>query len=186
MRERRIDAAPGIVLPFLSGYGERVRQQEAARPWEELVALVRNGPPRWTLMAIPRLTAALNTGEFYIHHEDVRRAQPGWAPRDLDPAFADALWTSLRRAARLVSRRAPSGLVFASGDDEIVGKSGTPSARVEGGPGELLLFAYGRQSHARVDIVADVDTATELRAAHLGPPDDVRPLGVGAGFHELR
>ena len=65
-------------------------------------------------------------------------------------------------------RRAPSGVVLAWGDKEITARLGTPSARVEGTPGEIVLFAYGRQAHARVDIVADIDLATELRAAHLG------------------
>lgn len=168
VRERRLDAAPGIVLRPLARYEERVRRHEAARPWSELVALVRDGPPRWSLTAIPSMDARVNTVEFYVHQEDVRRAQPGWAPRELDTNFEEALWQALRRSARLVCRRSPTGLVLASQKGEIVAKAGTPAARVEGAPGELVLFAYGRQAHALVDIVADVDTATELRATHLG------------------
>lgn len=168
VRERRLDAAPGILLRPLARYEERVRRHEAARPWPELVALVRSGPPGWSLMAIPKVDARMNTAEFFIHQEDVRRAQPGWAPRELDSAFTAALWHSLERSARLVCRRSPTGMLLASDAGEIVAKRGTPAARVEGAPGELMLFAYGRQAHALVDIVADVDTATELRATHLG------------------
>jgi hypothetical protein len=39
---------------------------------------------------------------------------------------------------------------------------------VAGTPGELVLFCYGRQAHARVEIVADEAVAERLRTAKLG------------------
>src|SRR3954463_1519615 len=44
---------------------------------------LRSGPPVWSPMAWPGVAGALNTTEFAIHHEDVRRAQPDWSPRVL-------------------------------------------------------------------------------------------------------
>ena len=167
-RERRPDAAPGLFVSFLSGHTEKVRRHEADKPWPELVELVRSGPPKWTPMAIPLLDSATNTVEFFVHHEDLRRAQAGWEPRELDDEFEAALWSNLHRMAHGLCRRAPSGVVLAWGDQQIKARIASPSAQVEGSPSELVLFAYGRQAHARVDIVADIDLATELRAARLG------------------
>lgn len=167
-RERRPDAAPGLFVSFLSGHTEKVRRHEAAKPWPELVELVKGGPPLWTPMAIPMVDSATNTIEFFVHHEDVRRAPAGWEPRVLDDDFEAALWSSLHRMAHTLCRRAPSGVVLAWGDKQITARTAKPSARVEGQPSELVLFAYGRQAHTRVDIVADIDVATELRAAQLG------------------
>ncbi|CAM5620877.1 TIGR03085 family protein [Streptomyces narbonensis] len=54
-----------------------------------------------------------NVVEFYVHTEDVRRAeQPEWSARELDPVFADVLGSRLERAARLMGRKAPVGLVL--------------------------------------------------------------------------
>jgi len=167
-RERRPDAAPGLFVSFLSGHTENVRRHEAAKPWEDLVELVRSGPPKWTPMAIPIVDSTTNTIEFLVHHEDVRRAQAGWELRELPDDFEVSLWSNLHRMAHSLCRRAPSGVVLAWGDKQITARAASPSARVEGPPSELVLFAYGRQAHARVDIVADVDVATELRAARLG------------------
>ena len=37
-------------------------------------------------MGLPGLGNLVNAGEYAIHHEDVRRAQPGWQPRRLAAA----------------------------------------------------------------------------------------------------
>ena len=55
----------------------------AEQDFTALVERVRNGPPRWSPMALPPLDRALNTLEYFVHHEDIRRAAPGWVPREL-------------------------------------------------------------------------------------------------------
>ena len=88
-RERRPDSGPGIVWPRLAGYTDKVRLAVRDRmPWEKLVEAVRSGPP----MLLRPFDGAMNTIEFFIHVEDVRRAQAGWEPRPLAPELADALW----------------------------------------------------------------------------------------------
>jgi len=172
IRERRPDAAAGILVRPLAAYSEKVRLQVAAQPWGNLVELVRSGPPRWSPTALEPVDRVANTVEFFVHHEDVRRAQPGWEPRVVDGDRERELWRRLKPMARLLCRRAPVGLVLrrSNGDDAVAKKAGPDgrSATVTGPASELLLFAFGRQAHARVDIAASADDVAALTAASLG------------------
>lgn len=106
-----------------------------------------------------------NVIEFYVHAEDVRRAQPDWTPRALDPVFQDALWSRLERSARLMGRGVPTGLVLRRPDGQTaVARRGVPVVTVTGEPSELVLFAYGRQSAAKVELDGDEKAIAELRA----------------------
>ena len=157
VRDGRPDALPGFgVERFWRGspltrwshrLEDRTRRQT---PYAELVARVRSGPPAWSPVQLPAVDRLLNTSEFVIHHEDVRRAQPGWRPRALPPPDQDQLWravTDFARAARrpLVLRRSD-----ATGVEHRVG-SGTPRT-VTGEPLELLLWLSGRRDVARVEV----------------------------------
>jgi uncharacterized protein (TIGR03085 family) len=146
-----------------------VQDEIAQRPWDELVAAVRSGPPGWMPQGWEPLDRATNTVEFFVHHEDVRRAQPEWSPRVLDVDLEDDLWKRLRVGARLVTRRSPVGLVLCRPNgDSATAKGGDPVVTVTGPPSELTLFAYGRQSHAHVDVPAPDDVAQQLRTARFG------------------
>ncbi|MEH1169412.1 TIGR03085 family metal-binding protein [Micromonospora sp. CPCC 205539] len=168
VRERRPDAASGLLLPPLRGYAERVRLRLAARPYAELVAQVRR-PPVWSPVSNPLADELVNTMEFFIHHEDVRRAGPGWRPRELPPGLQAALWKRVGPLARLTLRRFPADLyVQAPGHGEIsVGRGGEP-LRVVGAPAELALFLSGRQRVARVQLDGPAAAARQLRNANLG------------------
>ncbi|MGK5729691.1 TIGR03085 family metal-binding protein [Streptomyces sp. URMC 124] len=169
VRERRADAAAGIVLKPLAARLERVQAEFAAKPYEELIQLIRTGPPRLSPYALKQIDEAANTVEFYVHAEDVRRAQPDWAPREVDPVFADALWARLERVARMLGRRSPVGLVLRRPDGRTaVAQRGTPVVTVTGEPGELTLFAFGRQTAARVELEGEKDAVAEAEAAKLG------------------
>jgi uncharacterized protein (TIGR03085 family) len=168
VRDRRVDAMAGVLIPSLSGHGEQVRRAKAARPYPEVVAEVRN-PPWWSPLSNPLTGELINGLEFFIHHEDVRRAAPGWTPRTLDAAHYKALWSAVRFTARLglrglhvpVAVRAPGlGEVTVGGD--------APRATVIGDPGELALFLSGRQRAANVDVEGAPETAERLRTARLG------------------
>ena len=39
---------------------------------------------------------AVNGAELFIHHEDVRRGEPGWEPRGADETRDGALWALVR------------------------------------------------------------------------------------------
>ncbi|MGR8011125.1 TIGR03085 family metal-binding protein [Streptomyces hypolithicus] len=169
VRERRADAAGGIVLAALKSRLERVQAEFAAKPYEELIQLIRTGPPRMSPYALKQLDEAANTVEFYLHTEDVRRAQPDWTPRELDAVFANVLWSRLERMSRVLGRKSPVGMVLRRPDGQTaVAHRGTPVVTVTGEPGELLLFAFGRQDSARVEVDGDKDAVTRLGEAQLG------------------
>ena len=105
VRERRPDIAPGMVIGALAGHSEKVRVAETERPWPELVERVRSGPPVWNPMHFRPLDELVNTVEYFVHHEDVRRAQDGWTVRELSPELEDALARSLGRMGGLLTRR---------------------------------------------------------------------------------
>ncbi|WP_329247806.1 TIGR03085 family metal-binding protein [Streptomyces sp. NBC_01478] len=166
VRERRADAAGGIMIKQLAPRLDRVMTEFAAKPYEELIQLIRTGPPRFSPFQLKQLDEASNTVEFYVHTEDVRRAQPEWTPRELDPVFQDALWSRLERMARLVGRSAPTGLVLRRPDGQTaVAHKGAPVVTVTGEPSELLLFAHGRQSVAKVELDGDENAIAKLQEA---------------------
>ena len=91
--------------------------------------------------------------EFFVHHEDVRRAQPEWEPRTLHPDLERALWRACGMSARLGLRKAGVGVeLVAPGLGRVTVKRGHPSVRVEGPPAELLLFSFGRRDVAQVSL----------------------------------
>ncbi|MFI7317389.1 TIGR03085 family metal-binding protein [Streptomyces venezuelae] len=163
VRERRADAAGGLLIKQLASRLERVQAEFAAKPYEELIQLIRTGPPRFSPFSLKQIDELSNAVEFYIHTEDVRRARPGWTPRELDPVFADTLWSRLERSARLVGRKAPVGLVLRRPDGQTaVAHRGTPVVTVTGEPSELLMYAYGRQDVADVDLDGDKQAIATL------------------------
>ncbi|TDC43696.1 TIGR03085 family metal-binding protein [Micromonospora sp. KC213] len=168
LRERRLDAAGGILLPPLRGYAERVRLRIAARPWAELVGQVRR-PPLWSPLSNPVTDELANTLEFFIHHEDVRRAQSGWQPRDLPSGLQTQLWQRVWLVARAALRRFPADLlVQAPGHGEVGVGRGGDRLRLVGSPGELALFLSGRQRVARVQVDGPPAGVERLRTARLG------------------
>jgi len=169
VRERRLDTAAGILIPPLAPYSERVRTEYAAKPYEELIRLIRTGPPPLSPFAIPQVDEMANTVEFFIHTEDVRRAKPDWTGREIDPALADTLWARLRGTARLFGRRAPVGAVLRRPDGQTaILKPGAPVVTVTGEPGELVMFASGRTAAARVRAEGEEEAVQKLREANLG------------------
>jgi uncharacterized protein (TIGR03085 family) len=174
VRERRPDAALGVLVPPMAGYGERIRTQlRDGTPYARIVEMVAQGAPAWSPFALPGVDSAANLVEYFTHHEDVRRAQPGWEPRELTPAFERTLWNRLAMA-RLTLRRAPAGVRLhwsaesRPGGPEQVVKRGAPMVTVSGGPAELMLWTLGRTSVARVAFDGDTEAVERLRAASWG------------------
>lgn len=164
LRERRPDAAPGILLPPLRSYTARVQRQLHGRPWPSLVDAVRTGPPS----LLRPLDEQVNLVEMFVHHEDVRRAQPGAAPRTLDAAEERALWARVAPMARMVRRRLPGAVSVVAPEFGRVDARGEPQVTVTGPPGELVLFLSGRQDVARVEVSGPPDAVARVRAARLG------------------
>ncbi|MEW2619655.1 TIGR03085 family metal-binding protein [Streptomyces sp. NPDC048106] len=166
VRERRPDAAGGALIKQLASRLEKVMAEYTAKPYEELIQLIRNGPPRFSPFQVKQVDEAANTVEFYVHTEDVRRAQPDWSPRELDPVFQDTLWSRLERTARLLGRGVPTGLVLRRPDGQtVVAHKGAPVVTATGEPSELLLFAFGRDRAARVGLEGDAEAVEKLHSS---------------------
>jgi uncharacterized protein (TIGR03085 family) len=160
VRDRRPDAMLGFgaeelgVARPLSSWSHRLEERlRDSTPYAEVVARVRSGPPAWSPLAWPAVARALNTTEFAIHHEDVRRAQPDWTPRELPRAAQDALWTPAALFARRAAARLRGGLVLRRSDRPgVEQRIGAGATTVEGEPMELLLWCSGRKDVARVTV----------------------------------
>lgn len=169
VRERRPDSGPGLVIPALAGWTERVRMGAKHRGYDRLVELVRSGPPIYSPFALPGADAAANTIEYFVHHEDVRRARAGWEPRSLSADVEEELWRRGSRGSRMVFRKVGSGVVLRRPDGTThVAKAASPSVTISGPPAELVLFSSGRRAHARVQIDGDPAALEALAAAQLG------------------
>ncbi|HUC56179.1 MAG TPA: TIGR03085 family metal-binding protein [Streptosporangiaceae bacterium] len=178
LREHRPDAAIGILGGPMARYTARTQQKLAARtPYPMLVETIRTGPPRLSLYGIPGADSKLNFTEYFVHHEDVRRGQPDWRPRDLSDGLTEAIWGLLRQA-RLLLRKVPVGIEFArddirqQGDNQrtvrLTVRATTPMVTVIGPPAELLMWTFGRTSAARIRLEgAEADVAA-LKSAHWG------------------
>lgn len=167
VRERRLDAAPGILVPQLAGYTERVQRKVAeGTDWADLVDQIAAGPPLYSPFKL--LDPLVNVAEMFIHNEDVRRAQPHWEPRDLDSATGSALSRGIGAMARMTMGKSPARVSLTTPAGKTLATVGTgPEVTVTGEPGELLLFAAGREP-ARVTFTGDDDAVAALRAARRG------------------
>jgi uncharacterized protein (TIGR03085 family) len=170
VRERRPDAAIGIVVPKAAGYTDKVQAGVAETEWTDLVQTVRSGPPFWSPTRIAKVDQLANTVEFFVHLEDVRRAQTTWEPRALEADLTDALYGLLGKMARRLVKNSAVGIVLEPDDAHgpIVAKQAEPSVTVRGPVGELVMFVYGRQTHSRVELFGDDASIEVAKAASFG------------------
>jgi uncharacterized protein (TIGR03085 family) len=172
LRERDLIAGPCLVLPGLfQRFAERRRVRLAERrEFEWLVARIRSGPPPG-FFRIGWVRSFPNLNEFFVHHEDVRRAN-GLGPRDsLSPALEAALWRNVRQGSRYLSRRlreAGLEIRWAGTDERITVREAEPTVRLSGQPGELLLYIFGRQAAARVEVTGPAKAVATVRRTHFG------------------
>ena len=178
LREHRPDAGLGVLGGPVAGHTRRVQRRLAQRtPYPRLVETIRNGPPRLSAFALPGMDERVNLVEYFVHHEDVRRAQPDWEPRELGKGLADALWQRLGMA-RFLLRKAPVGVELARDDKSepepggkggsrvrITAKARTPVVTVTGPPAELTMWALGRTAAARIRLDGSEADVKALYAA---------------------
>lgn len=169
-RERRPDAAAGILIRALAGRTRAVQDHvRDSHSFAELIGLLRDGPPRWSPVGLPGVDEVANAVEFFVHHEDVRRAAPEWAPRELDPKLQDLFWSRLRKGGRLLFRSVDTGVQLHRTDTgaTFAVRPGEPAALVAGLPAELMLYAFGRRAQANVAVSGDEDAVAKLTKARL-------------------
>lgn len=186
IRETDPIGVSGMVAKPLSGLLDR-RMAEVKQRWEfaDLVDRIRNGPARFSVFALPGVDEPANTTEFFVHHEDVRRAggarleragdaEAPLAPRELDPEVEDWMWKRLKLLGRGFFRRAQVGVVLerAGTQDQyepeaIRAVSGATIVTVIGKPSELMLYAHGRVGAADVRLVGEPQALDLLHSADL-------------------
>ena len=172
VREREPWTSVGLVVPALSGLPERAMARAAREPYERLVGRVRD-PGRtpwqfvWTLPPVERLA---NTLEYFVHHEDLRRGRVGWEPRTLPAADEAELWRLVRRAGRLLLRRAGVPVVARTpdGSRSATLRGGADPVTVTGPVGELVLFLFGRTEVRDVALEGPRERVSRLRSGSLG------------------
>jgi uncharacterized protein (TIGR03085 family) len=163
VRERRPDSGPGLVWPRLAEYTDKVRRSTRDRmSWEALVESVRRGPP----LFLRPVDGPMNTIEYFIHVEDVRRAQDGWEPRAISRELADALWKRVGPGG-MAKKVGATVVITSPGRADKQGGTG-PLLTLAGDPGELTMFGAGRQRATRVEITGHAALADQLRSARLG------------------
>jgi uncharacterized protein (TIGR03085 family) len=173
VRETRPDALAGLVIPALHGYTAKVEKAlRDSQPFAALVERIRTGPPVWSPLGLPGVRDRGNLHEYFIHHEDVRRARPGWHVRDLTPETRVGLWRLVRLMAPLLVRGLKGTrltLQTPDGGERSLGRADSPDqVTVTGEPGELLIYLSGRRGFAEVKITGSPAGQARLAAAPLG------------------
>lgn len=171
LREHDLVAGPCLVGPGpFRRFAERRRARLAqSKDFASLVARIRSGPPIG-FFRIGWVRALANLNEFFVHHEDVRRAN-GLGPRSLTPAMDAALWRNVRRSSHYLSRRLHAcglEIEWAGTSERVTVRPGEPMARLSGPPGELLLYVFGRQAAAQVEVSGAPDAVAAVRRTHFG------------------
>ena len=171
VRENRPDTGPGILLPPLEFYTERVRRRTARNvPFERLVERFRDGPAKFSPFALPGVDKNVNGVEFFVHHEDVLRARPDWERREISPELEEVLWRRIK-IARFVLRKVqvevtlvqPDGRALrVPGGGRAARRNARPAVRVHGPVGELVLWTLGRRDVADVRLTGDTDAVKSL------------------------
>lgn len=167
-RERRPDTMASLALPRLAGHTDKVQAGYRERPYADLVRLLGRGAPPWSAFFLPPVDRVFNAAEYFVHHEDVRRAQPGWEPRPLPDQVQDGLWQLVRGSAKVRMRGSGCGVeVRRPGSEPIRVTGGEPTAVVVGEPAEVLLYVFGRRDHARVEVEGSAEAQACLAGTDL-------------------
>lgn len=166
VRERRPDAALGVLpLGPLSAYTERVMNSVLeAQGYGGLLSKLREPAP---ILRVLHIDEAVNTVEFFIHTEDVRR--PNKLPeREMPEDFERKVGKRLAQQGRLSFRRVPARvrLVPTVGEPVEFGKG--PLVEVHGKPSELLLLAFNRKADAKVEYTGDAEGIDAVQNSRLG------------------
>ncbi|HMC39350.1 MAG TPA: maleylpyruvate isomerase family mycothiol-dependent enzyme [Acidimicrobiales bacterium] len=136
----------------LQSVGDRQMRRARARGWDWLLGRLAGGPPA----AYERQgVASVRWIEEWIHHEDVRRAN-GVGVRVGSAEIDEALWDAglvLTGFPEFLPGREGLELATTAGRAHRLGA--TSKVRIEGRPGEILLFLAGRASAAEVEVTGD-------------------------------
>lgn len=176
LRIRETDplAAAGMVVKPLGGLlASRSARLREELGFDELVDLIEAGPQLPNPLAIAKIDERVNAIEYFVHHEDIRRAADSWQPRVLPGVVDDSLWATACTMARFRLARARVGVLFERvrdglvSDERVVVATGPRPATLTATGAELVMWLYGRKSAAKVEFSGDQGSIEKLQATKL-------------------
>jgi uncharacterized protein (TIGR03085 family) len=169
VRENDPLGALGIAIGAFEGLTERAMEKQKRRPFPAMVERLRKR--RLSVYTLPVLEELLNTLEYVVHHEDLRRAQPDWDARQLSGEDEDELWRMVKRSGPLLMRNAGVPVVVRRSDrpgKASTIRSGDDPVTITGKPSELAQVMFGRTHLHDVSFDGPPESVRRLRGADLG------------------
>lgn len=162
-----LDLTAHLVLrEHFKRWGDVRLAQEKSKGLPTLVGQLRRGAPAFP-WRVPFLRTLMNGTEYFIHHEDVRRAN-GLGPRTDRPDLEAMASRMVGLSGRMLARQMrPSGVELACPDGKLrlYGRRGG-GAIITGEATEVLLYLSGRREAAQVSIEGSARALAALAAAH--------------------
>jgi uncharacterized protein (TIGR03085 family) len=161
------DLAAHLVLrEHFHRWSDAQRAAEKAKGLPAIVARLRAGAPLipWR---VPRIRNLFNGLEYFIHHEDVRRAN-GREPRASRADLEALAWRTMRFSGRRLARQIrPYGLelVRSDGARRVFGSGSR--ATLTGPATELVLYLSGRREAAQVTLTGAPAATAAIERANL-------------------
>lgn len=168
VRESSPLGAAGIAVPALARLTDREMERVGRRDFAVLVERLRR--PGLTPYALPPVERLFNTLEYFVHHEDLRRAQPGWEPRTLTGEDETRIWRAITVAGKGLVRPAGVPVTICRSDtgDTSSLRGGADPVVVTGLPSELAFGLFGRDQVRGLEFAGPADRIARLRRADLG------------------
>jgi uncharacterized protein (TIGR03085 family) len=168
LREHSLLGAPGLLIRPLSRLTDLEMARIGKKDFTVLVERLRG--PGLTPYAIPAIDRAVNTLEYFVHHEDIRRASDGWEPRTLEPDEQNALWRVARVSGKGLIRPAGVPVLLCRTDTgtRTSLRAGSDPVVISGLPSEIVLFLYGRRETSGLTFDGPAERVAHLREASLG------------------
>lgn len=158
VRDSRPDLLAGERLPVVGARARAALRELERTDYQALIDRIAAGAPAWSPTRLQPVDNLTNTVEFYVHTEDVLRAQPDFTADNRRTVSAEVqaqLWKQGTQALFLLGARSQrQRITFISSRHGAVtrGKPTDPLCVIQGAPEELVLWAFGRKSVAEVDI----------------------------------
>lgn len=171
VRESRPDLAAGILVPRLAGRTERAMSALRERyDHATLVERLRQGPPAFHPTRVPAVDEKVNLVEMFVHHEDLLRAGLGAPRRSITPELVSALGDRLVVLGPMLFRKTSGATVeiVTAKRRTRIGKGEDPIVEIHGRPGEIILFGFGRQGVAEVELIGPPEAVETVRTTSYG------------------
>jgi uncharacterized protein (TIGR03085 family) len=168
VREYSPLGAAGLLVPPLESLTRREMARVGRTDFPVLVERLRGrGLTPYSLLPVD---VAFNTLEYFVHHEDLRRAQPAWEPRELPREDQDAVWRALRLLGPGMVRKAGVPVRVRRTDTGATAtlRRGGDAVVVSGLPTEVALRLFGRREVRGVEASGPEERIQRMRHAFLG------------------